>query len=1144
MNAEIISVKSNNSSSQFIKHELASFGISLTHFTSADGELSRLRETIRIALGRNELVVIIYDLKNIKCCPVLKAVSDVLAAPLELNNDSLERIHEFFKNTNSELPDDNEKQAMLPRGCTVFPNDHGYAPGCAVSRYGQDILILPGELSEIMPMFSDYVAPYLTILTDGTIVSRTVGVFGLSEAVLTERLADLLSEANPAVSSYAKDGEAILRVTARAADRSSAYALCDPVVEEIRQRLGVNVYGVDVGSLQKAVVAHLLDKKMKIATAESCTAGMLSSRLTEVTGVSAVFECGISAYSPEIKNSVLGVPLDMIEKFGTVSPEVAGAMATGARQVGKASLGISITGVAGPDTSEGKPVGTVYIALADEKRIWVKKIEAESIEGDINRETVRKLATSHALDLVRRYLEALPTVMAGGEIIQPAEPDIPDIPHSSVKVEKQSILCRILPWKGDRKTDVLRKSAFFISCLLLFTALASIVYMQVMQPLQNERMFKNLADLYSLSADMVSIEANTNYPEGMLTQFYALYSRNPDVRGWVKIDGTNINYPVMQDIGNSYYSNHNFNGELSNYGVPYFSKNTALYSPYSINRSILIYGNNNRDGQMFSDLAHYYNNIDFLVKHPVIEMNTIFSNAKWKIFSVMVLTDPETGQNAFDYTRSVFIDEADFLDFAGQLRTRSLYNMPLGQADVQEGDSILMLSTNFENTAGYQGARLVVAARKVRDGEPEKSDLSGLKFNSNVIMPSEWKGSASPNITRRNTTKTLNRSYSEVLTATTDPTIPTSEDIASSTQGAEDSSTGSLASTTTTNVKSTGTITGNPTENNTSSKAETTTSTPTTTSTQTSPPSSAPPILVGLTKESEFLKNCKVKSGSELIEPKNKSELQHLLARVVKTELGSARTMGNNLAAQKAQAIASYTYILYYNINNKNPYPISLKTINLNDTTDKKIYDAVGEVVGIKILSNNQPVFAAYSASTPGYTSSNHEVYEKGQNLGHLQSVESAYENDSTMPEVANWKTTFKISMNDLKSKLESKYNATIYFDSGQTPFFVRSYDKNGQYALQTNAYYLSGSSKVYLKGHQIRMAVGSTLIRSHAFKVVSSNETDLVLSVKGYGHGLGLSQWGAANYAEYAGWDYRQILSHYYSITGWSKHRLVAPVW
>ena len=147
-------------------------------------------------------------------------------------------------------------------------------------------------------------------------------------------------------------------------------------MEEIRKRLGAAVYGVDSGSLQKAVVTLLKEKGKKIATAESCTAGMLSGRLTEVSGVSSVFECGIAAYSKEIKHNVLGVPESLLEEHGAVSPEVACAMAMGVRRVSGAKLGVGITGVAGPEPSEDKPVGTVYIALADEKRVWVKQIVA------------------------------------------------------------------------------------------------------------------------------------------------------------------------------------------------------------------------------------------------------------------------------------------------------------------------------------------------------------------------------------------------------------------------------------------------------------------------------------------------------------------------------------------------------------------------------------------------------------------------------------------------------------------------------------------------------------------------------------------------------------------------------------------------
>lgn len=207
-------------------------------------------------------------------------------------------------------------------------------------------------------MFNDKVAPYLSKFSGGTIFSQTVGVFGIPESTVAERLADLLSEANPTVAPLCQGrrghaaGDGPRRGTPKRPGRSAP-----PLWRKSARRSGPAVYGVDSGSLQKAVVTLLKEKGKKIATAESCTAGMLSGRLTEVSGVSSVFECGIAAYSKEIKHQVLGVPEELLEKYGAVSAEVASAMAVGARRVGQADLGIGITGVAGPETSEGKPGG-------------------------------------------------------------------------------------------------------------------------------------------------------------------------------------------------------------------------------------------------------------------------------------------------------------------------------------------------------------------------------------------------------------------------------------------------------------------------------------------------------------------------------------------------------------------------------------------------------------------------------------------------------------------------------------------------------------------------------------------------------------------------------------------------------------------
>lgn len=1170
MNAEIITVGAElllgntaNADGQFLSHELAAFGVEVTNLSTVGADPSSLREALRLALGRSRLVVLAGGLGDGDNDCALSVLADILPLPLERHEESLERIREYFVNTCREMPANAERQAWLPKGSSVFPNDHGTAPGCAIDWQGRQIFLLPGAPRELMPMFSDYVAPYLSNCAGGTIVSRTVGVFGLSEAVLTERLADLMSEANPNVAAYSKDGEAILRVTAHAANRADALALCAPVVDEICRRLGVNVYGVDVGSLQKAVVALLLDKQMKIATAESCTAGLLSGRLTEVAGVSAVFECGVAAYSKEIKHNILGVPNELLEQYGAVSPKVASAMAVGARRVGNADLGVGITGVAGPDTSEGKPVGTVYVALADEKRVWVKKIDTR--EGAVDREYIRYLATSHALDLVRRYLEALPTVMAGGETLSaPPAPPPAEIPQASPTGRSHHFLRSILPWKGDSRGEIVRKSSVLAVFLLLIAVLAAVLYMYVLKPMDNQRLYNQLVQLYDVSAPQNAATDLDSYPEGMLTQFYALYARNQDIRGWLKIDGTNINYPVMRGTADSYYATHNFNRQLSSFGVPYFDPTTALLSPDSVNRSLVIYGNNAGNGQMFSDLTSYYDNLSFLREHPLIEMNTIYHNAKWKVFSVLIAETPD--EEGFDYTRAVFDNETDFLSFAGELRIRSLYSFPDGVVDVQEGDSLLLLSTDFSEAAGFSGARLVVAARQLRSGESETVDLGGVTFNSNALMPKQWRDdSSSVNTTTTRPhgaviTRGSDATAKETTTTTTEeipsttPTEKPSENPTTSPTPPTTTTTKAVPTTTTTEPDTVGPTTQPEPQPPTtvSTSASTSGTTPTTPTSATPPPPAddVPPVLAGNVAESSFLKDCKVRDTAtgETIVPANKQELQLLLARIVKKELGSSSTYGTPgttgyMAAQKAQAIASYTYILYYTRSSGKPYSCRLPAFNAASGTDKLIYDAVGEVAGIKLLQNNAPICATYFASSAGVTADNKNVF--GADLPYLKSVVSAYDTAQYVGD-PYWEKTLTLSrdevLRDLTAALSDPKTGFIpeILCNGNA-FAITEYDVYGKYTVKTNLSYINakGYQRV-ISGYQFASILG---LRSHAFTVVSSG-SEIVLKEQGFGHGVGMSQWGAAGYAKHENWDYRRILSHYYSVTSSSGHRLVAPVW
>ena len=218
MNAEIITVGTElllgdivNTNSQFLSRELAAYGIGMLYQSTVGDNIDRLGEVLRLAMGRSDLVLLTGGLGPTQDDLTRETVADVLGLPLVPDEESLRRIEEYFRNTGREMTENNKKQAMLPEGCIVFPNDHGTAPGCAVERYGQSILLLPGPPRELIPMFNDYVAPYLSRFSGGTIYSQTVGVFGLSESAVAERLADLVCGENPTVAPYAKEGEVVLR---------------------------------------------------------------------------------------------------------------------------------------------------------------------------------------------------------------------------------------------------------------------------------------------------------------------------------------------------------------------------------------------------------------------------------------------------------------------------------------------------------------------------------------------------------------------------------------------------------------------------------------------------------------------------------------------------------------------------------------------------------------------------------------------------------------------------------------------------------------------------------------------------------------------------------------------------------------------
>ena len=390
-----------NTDAQFLSQELAKLGISVMHQSTVGDNAGRLMSLLDEAAGRSDIIILSGGLGPTPDDITKEVCCEFFGKQMYLHEESLEKMKSFFAERGRKMPENNVKQAMLPEGCTVFVNNNGTAPGLAMEKDGVHLLLLPGPPRELKAMFSESAVPYLRQFSDKVIISHNVRTFGIGESAMAEKVSDLLDLQNPTVAPYAKDGEALLRVTAMADSEEQAEEMCRPVIEEIEKRLGDVVYGIDYTCIEEAVVELLREKGLKIATAESCTGGFIAKRITNVSGSSEVFECGIVSYSSRIKNEVLGVNADDLEKYGAVSETVARQMAEGAVRVSGADIAVSVTGIAGPNgDGSGKPVGLSYIGLADRNNSWVRELKT----GRTDREYNRYVNASNALNMIRTYI--------------------------------------------------------------------------------------------------------------------------------------------------------------------------------------------------------------------------------------------------------------------------------------------------------------------------------------------------------------------------------------------------------------------------------------------------------------------------------------------------------------------------------------------------------------------------------------------------------------------------------------------------------------------------------------------------------------------------------------------------------------------
>ena len=394
-----------NTDAQMISQGLSQLGINVYYHTVVGDNPQRVRQAVDIARGRADILITTGGLGP-TCDDLTKvAVAQAFGKELVYHEPSAQRIRERFAQRGTPVTENNFQQAMVPEGCTVLDNDWGTAPGVAFQADGTHVLMLPGPPRECAMMFRHRALPYLQQLADGVIASRTVKTFGIGESAAEALLRDLMNALhNPTLAPYAKPTGTELRITAHAPTREEALRLIAPVEEQVKAILGDKVIGVDVDSLEEVCFALLKDRGLTVGTAESCTGGLLAKLLTDLPGSSAVFRGGVVSYTNGVKAGLLGVPQDLLDRYGAVSPQVAEAMARGAKASLGCDIALSTTGVAGPDADDrGNPIGLVYLGLAWGDQCQVTEFRA----GPVERERVRRQAAQTALDLLRRHLTGL-----------------------------------------------------------------------------------------------------------------------------------------------------------------------------------------------------------------------------------------------------------------------------------------------------------------------------------------------------------------------------------------------------------------------------------------------------------------------------------------------------------------------------------------------------------------------------------------------------------------------------------------------------------------------------------------------------------------------------------------------------------------
>lgn len=402
---EVLSGRTLDTNFAFLARLLEEANVQVGWHTTVGDTVERIAEGLGRALERADGVIMTGGLGPTPDDITRKTVSTVLGRPLQLDEGTLDHIRARGKKFGVKLPQSVETMALIPSGAEIWKNAIGAAPGVLIEHRGKPVILLPGVPQEMESLAREYVAPYLRARTGKSIICFTLRTYGAFESQIHERLGALPDSWPGASFAYLPSYFGVdLRVTIVAPNHGAAQEVAERAYRELHERVRGVLYAEDGRSMEEVVGDVLVGKAWRIAPAESCTGGLLCKRLTDVAGSSRYMDRGFVTYSNDAKVQMLGVEGETLAAHGAVSAPVAEQMARGARERAGVQVGVSITGIAGPEGgSDAKPIGTVFVGLSSPLGEAVRVL---ALRG--TRVTIRERAVQTALDMVRRHVAGLP----------------------------------------------------------------------------------------------------------------------------------------------------------------------------------------------------------------------------------------------------------------------------------------------------------------------------------------------------------------------------------------------------------------------------------------------------------------------------------------------------------------------------------------------------------------------------------------------------------------------------------------------------------------------------------------------------------------------------------------------------------------